>query len=80
MLQDVLDITRHILSLYGDDPTYMGDPYDVESRDEKIEKLTQVRSVFLPSPSLPSFPCFASIIQYFFSLLPPSYLIWHMSL
>eukprot|EP00026_Physarum_polycephalum_P001326 Phypoly_transcript_01327.p1 GENE.Phypoly_transcript_01327~~Phypoly_transcript_01327.p1 ORF type:complete len:930 (+),score=150.02 Phypoly_transcript_01327:110-2791(+) len=45
MLQDVLDITRHILTLYQDDPNYMGDPYDVESREEKIEKLMQMKSV-----------------------------------
>lgn len=47
MLQEVLDITRNILALYRDDPTYMGDPYDVESRDEKIEKLMQVGSLRL---------------------------------
>lgn len=42
MLQEVLDITRHLLSQYQNDPNYMGDPYDVETREEKIEKLTQV--------------------------------------
>ncbi len=46
MLQEVLDITRRILSLYASDPSYMGDPYDAETRTEKIEKLTQV--FFLP--------------------------------
>jgi hypothetical protein len=44
MLQEVLDITRSLLVQYHDDPTYVGDPVDVETqRDEKIEKLMQVR-------------------------------------
>jgi hypothetical protein len=52
MLQDVLDITRLILTLYQDDPQYMGDPYDVESRDEKIEKLMQLCSFAFESSNL----------------------------
>lgn len=45
MLQEVLDITRSLLEQYNDDPTFIGDPYDTESRDEKIEKLMQMKSV-----------------------------------
>lgn len=45
MLQEVLDITRSLLAQYQDDATFIGDPYDVENREEKIEKLTQMKSV-----------------------------------
>jgi hypothetical protein len=42
MLQKILDITRGELEHYQNDPTYMGDPFDAETRAEKVEKLTQV--------------------------------------